>query len=139
LIRVAPQSLRVPRDAGPRDERALDGVFVTPNMGVCRAVGGARDTRLRPFKAAFAAVGRMNRTLTAAAGAEELGMDGQAVVDVVAGLTIHDFDKSMRSEINPAIWQDVYKPIVDRQELYVKFTLDTRGELLLISFKENER
>jgi motility quorum-sensing regulator/GCU-specific mRNA interferase toxin len=44
----------------------------------------------------------------------------------------------MRSEINPAIWQDVYKPIVDRRELYVKFTLDTRGELLLISFKENE-
>jgi motility quorum-sensing regulator/GCU-specific mRNA interferase toxin len=80
----------------------------------------------------------MNRTMTAAAGAEELGMDDQAVVDVVAGLTIRDFDKSMRSEINPAIWQDVYKPIVDRRELYVKFTLDTRGELLLISFKENE-
>jgi motility quorum-sensing regulator/GCU-specific mRNA interferase toxin len=65
-------------------------------------------------------------------------MDDQAVVDVVAGLTIRDFDKSMRSEINPAIWQDVYKPIVDGRELYVKFTLDTRGELLLISFKENE-
>jgi motility quorum-sensing regulator/GCU-specific mRNA interferase toxin len=93
---------------------------------------------LKAVKAAFAAVGRMNRTMTAAAGAEELGMDDQAVVDVVAGLTIRDFDKSMRSEINPAIWQDVYKSIVDRRELYVKFTLDTRGELLLISFKENE-
>ncbi len=65
-------------------------------------------------------------------------MDEQAVVDVVAGLTRRDFDKSMPSDINPAIWQDVYKPIIEGRELYVKFTLDTQGELLLISFKENE-
>jgi motility quorum-sensing regulator / GCU-specific mRNA interferase toxin len=93
---------------------------------------------LKTIKAAFAVVGRMNRTMTAAAGAEELGMDEQAVVDVVGGLTVDDFDKSMRSDVDPAIWQDVYKPIVDGRELYVKFTLDSRGELLLISFKENE-
>ena len=80
----------------------------------------------------------MNRTMTAAAGAEELGMDEQAVVDVIASLTRRDFDKSMPSDIDPAIWQDVYKPIVEGRELYVKLTLDTRGELLLISFKENE-
>ena len=65
-------------------------------------------------------------------------MDEQAVVDVIAGLTAGDFDKSMPSDINPAIWQDVYKLIIDGRELYVKFTLDARGELLLISFKENE-
>jgi motility quorum-sensing regulator / GCU-specific mRNA interferase toxin len=76
--------------------------------------------------------------MTAANGAEDLGMDEQAVVDVIAGLTGRDFDKSMPSDINPAIWQDVYKPIIDGRELYVKFTLDARGELLLISFKENE-
>jgi hypothetical protein len=80
----------------------------------------------------------MNRTMTAAEGAENLGMDEQAVVDVVAGLTGRDFDKSMPSELDTAIWQDVYKPIVDGRELYVKFALDARGELLLISFKENE-
>jgi motility quorum-sensing regulator/GCU-specific mRNA interferase toxin len=44
----------------------------------------------------------------------------------------------MPSDINPAIWQDVYRPIVEGRELYVKFTLDAQGELLLISFKENE-
>jgi motility quorum-sensing regulator / GCU-specific mRNA interferase toxin len=60
------------------------------------------------------------------------------VIDVVTGLTGRDFDKSMPSDVNPAIWQDVYKPIVDGRELYVKFTLDMRGELLLISFKANE-
>jgi|ERR1700722_9502791 len=91
---------------------------------------------LKTIKAAFTEATRLNRTMTAADGAEELGMDEQAVV--VAGLTGRDFDKSMRSEVNPAIWQDVYKPIIDGRELYVKFTLDSQGELLLISFKENE-
>lgn len=93
---------------------------------------------LQTIKAAFSDVTRINRTLTAVEGAEDLGIDEQGVVDVVAGLTSRDFDKSMPSDINPAIWQDVYKPIIDGRELYVKFTLDTRGELLLISFKENE-
>jgi hypothetical protein len=93
---------------------------------------------LNTIKAAFADETRMNRTMTAADGAEELGMDEQAVIDVVAGLTGRDFDKSMQSDVNPVIWQDVYKPIVEGRELYVKFTLDTQGELLLISFKENE-
>lgn len=65
-------------------------------------------------------------------------MDELAVVNVIAGLTGRDFDKSMPSNINPVIRQDVYKPIIGGRELYVKFTLDTQGELLLISFKENE-
>ncbi len=47
-------------------------------------------------------------------------MDEQAVVDVIGGLTPRDFDKSMPSEIDP------------------KFTLDAQGQLLLISFKENQ-
>lgn len=76
--------------------------------------------------------------MTAASGAEELGMDEQAVVDVIAGLASRDFEKSMPSALNPAVRQDVYKPVVEGRELYVKFTVDTRGELLLISFKENE-
>ena len=75
--------------------------------------------------------------MTAADGADDLGMDEQTVVDVIAGLTAADFDKSMRSEIDPAIWQDVYKPVAGGRELYVKFTLDARGALLLISFKGN--
>jgi motility quorum-sensing regulator/GCU-specific mRNA interferase toxin len=93
---------------------------------------------LSTVKAAFADAARMNRTMTATLGAEDLGMDEEAVVGVVVGLTGRDFDKSMRSDINPALWQDVYKPVSEGRELYVKFTLDTRGELLLISFKENE-
>lgn len=76
--------------------------------------------------------------MSAVEGAEELGMDEQAVVEIITGLTAQDFDKSMPSDLNPAIRQDVYKPVISGQELYVKFTRDAQGDLLLISFKANE-
>ena len=62
---------------------------------------------LRTVKAAFADAARINRTMTAAVGADELGLDEHAVLDVIAGLTARDFDKSMSSEVNPTVWQDV--------------------------------
>ena len=65
-------------------------------------------------------------------------MDDEAVVDVIARLTAQDFDKSMPSDLDPTIRQDVYKPVVHGRELYVKFTRDRQGDLLLISFKEND-
>lgn len=92
---------------------------------------------LTAVKAAFADAARINRTMTALIGAEDLGIDEYMIVDIIRNLSAKDFDKTMPSEVNPAIWQDVYKPIVDGQELYVKFTLDSRGQLLLISFKDN--
>src|SRR6266851_1226213 len=94
--------------------------------------------RLATVRAAFADAARLNRTMTAAEGAEDLGMDEQAVVDVITRLTAQDFDKSMPSNLDPATRQDVYKPVVNGRELYVKFTRDAQGDLLLISFKENE-
>lgn len=93
---------------------------------------------LKAVQAAFADPARINRTMVAILGAEELGMDEQAVVDLIAGLTAHDFDKSMPSDVTPNVFQDVYKPVIGGHELYVKFTLDAQGELLLISFKDNE-
>ena len=93
---------------------------------------------LKAVKAAFAHAARINWTITAADGAAALDMDEYAVVEVVANLRARDFDKSMPSEVDPSIWQDVYKPIVESRELYVKFTLDVRGRLFLISFKGNE-
>ena len=93
---------------------------------------------LSEVKAAFGDAARLNRTMSAAEGADALEMDEYAVVDVIAGLTARDFDKSMPSEINAAIWQDVYKPVRAGRTIYVKFTRDARGNLLLISFKENQ-
>jgi hypothetical protein len=92
---------------------------------------------LKTVKAAFADAARLNRTLSAAEGADTLDMDEYAVVEVIAGLRLADFDKSMPSEADPSVWQDVYKPVVAGRELYVKFTVDACGAPLLISFKEN--
>ncbi len=94
---------------------------------------------LKSIKVAFADAARLNRTLTATFGAEELGLGEQEVVDVIAGLTAGDFDKSMPSERDPDILQDVYKPMVAGREMYLKFTIDKQGHLLLISFKANHR
>lgn len=74
---------------------------------------------LHIIKAAFADAALLNRTMTAANGAEDLGMNEHAVTDVIAGLTTGDFDKSMRSDIDPAVWRDVWKPVVAGRELYV--------------------
>jgi hypothetical protein len=90
------------------------------------------------IKAALASPARLNRTISAAKGAEALGMNTEMVVDVIARLTARDFEKSMPSDRDPSIRQDVYKPVVAGQELYVKFTTDAQGAPLLISFKEND-
>jgi motility quorum-sensing regulator/GCU-specific mRNA interferase toxin len=79
--------------------------------------------QLKAVTAAFADPTRINRTMSATDGAEDLGMDEQAVVDVIGHLTVHDFDKSMPSEIEPAIWQDVYKPVIEGRELYIKICI----------------
>lgn len=65
-----------------------------------------------------------------------MNMDDTAVVGVIQTLTFADFEKSMTSAADYRIWQDVYKPQVGGRTLYVKFTLDARKNLLLISFKE---
>jgi hypothetical protein len=41
--------------------------------------------------------------MAAAAGADTLGVDEHAVIDVIARLTPRDFDKSMRSDIDPTV------------------------------------
>jgi motility quorum-sensing regulator/GCU-specific mRNA interferase toxin len=83
--------------------------------------------KLRAIKAAFSEPARINRTMTAANGAEDLGMDEQAVVDVITSLSSRDFDKSMPSDLDPTVWQDVYKPVVKGRELYVKLPLVPKG------------
>ena len=59
---------------------------------------------LKAIKLAFADAARINRTMTATTGAEDLGMDEQTVVNVIAGLIASDFDKSMSSDREPSIW-----------------------------------
>lgn len=91
---------------------------------------------LATIKAAFADPASLNRSFVSRQGADELDMDDAAVVAVIQGLSSSDFDKSMTSIADHRVWQDVYKPTVAGQTLYVKFTLDAQQALFLISFKE---
>jgi motility quorum-sensing regulator/GCU-specific mRNA interferase toxin len=91
---------------------------------------------LARIKAEFADTASLNRTYSSKQGADDLDMDDVAVVAVIQGLSLSDFDKSMTSLADHRVWQDVYKPRVGGQTLYVKFTLDAQQALLLISFKE---
>ncbi len=91
---------------------------------------------LRDIKAAFSDPAKLNRSFASKQGADELNVDDQAVVDVIQALKPGDFHKSMTSQANSRIWQDVYKPTAGGAGLYVKFTLDAMGSLFLISFKE---
>ena len=63
-------------------------------------------------------------------------MDDRDVVAVIQALTAADFEKSMTSIADHKVWQDVYKPVHNGCQLYVKFTTDARNALFLISFKE---
>lgn len=91
---------------------------------------------LANIKAAFADAASLNRSFVSKQGADGLAMDDQQVVTVVQALTHAAFEKSMTSLVDHRIWQDVYRPRHEGRELYVKFTLDARQSLLLISFKE---
>jgi motility quorum-sensing regulator / GCU-specific mRNA interferase toxin len=91
--------------------------------------------RLATIQAAFAEPSSLNRSFVSKQGADDLDMDDAAVVAVIQGLSNSDFEKSMTSLADHRVWQDVYKPSVRGRRLYVKFTLDARGALFLISFK----
>lgn len=87
------------------------------------------------IKLAFNAVDKLNMTASAMQGQYELGFSDQDVVDIIQTLTSADFHKSM-PPVHPGFsaWQDVYKPMFKEIELYVKFQIDKRGEVI-ISFK----
>jgi hypothetical protein len=92
---------------------------------------------LAAIKAAFADPKTLNRTLVSARDAAALGMDAAAVVAAIQGLRYPaDFDKSATAHSNSRQWHDSYKPVVDGVALYLKLTLDDRGQFLLTSFKE---
>ena len=91
---------------------------------------------LANIKAAFTDPASLNRSFASRQSADDLDMDDSEVVAVIQALSLSDFDKSMTSLADHKIWQDVYKPARDGRTLYVKFTVDARQALFLISFKE---
>lgn len=78
--------------------------------------------------------GKVRATFTALTGAAALGMDFDAMLDVVRGLTTKDFYKSMTTHADHSVWQDVYRPSTQIGEVYLKLTVI--DEVLIVSFKE---
>lgn len=90
---------------------------------------------LETIKSAFNMTEKLNMTYSAMQGQYELGFSDQDVVDAIQRLTCTDFYKSMPPKHeNYSAWHDVYKSIFNNLELYIKFQIDKRGEMI-ISFK----
>ena len=90
---------------------------------------------LASIKATFATVDALRMTRTAHDCALALGLLLQDVVDLIQEITREQFYKSMTSKANVALWQDVYHVPWGDTVLYVKFTTDAEG-YLVISLKE---
>lgn len=88
---------------------------------------------LEAFKRAFAL--HRSMTLTARLSAGDLGFEIGSVVEIVSGLTLADFVKSMTSYNDHRRWQDVYVVRRDAFTLYLKFTDRAVTEFILLSFK----
>ncbi len=78
--------------------------------------------------------GKVRSTFTALAGAAALGTDFDGMLGVVRVLTIKDFYKSMTTNADHSVWQDVYRPITPFGEVYLKLTVIE--SVLIVSFKE---
>jgi len=90
---------------------------------------------LASIKATFCTVERLRLTKMARECVDRLGLSLRRVVDVIQGMSRLQFYKSMTSNADPTVWQDVYHVPWQHVVLYVKFTTDASG-YLVISFKE---
>jgi motility quorum-sensing regulator/GCU-specific mRNA interferase toxin len=90
---------------------------------------------LGTIRSTFCEVAALRITTSALRCAQSLGLTLQDIVSIIQGITREHFYKSMTSIANSAIWQDVYHVPYEATVLYVKFTTDTEG-YLVISFKE---
>lgn len=90
---------------------------------------------LESIKAEFCEVARLRMTRTARNNAFALGFSLRDVVSVIQSMTRKQFYKSMTSHADSSLWQDVYHVTAGVRVLYVKFTVDDEGKLL-VSFKE---
>lgn len=64
--------------------------------------------------------GSVRNTHTARSGANSLGLSYTEMLAVVMALSPSDFYKSMTSNADHTVWQDVYRPFTPVGDLYLK-------------------
>ena len=89
---------------------------------------------LSEIQAQMDSVDAMNLTKTARDGIRLAGMVIAEALEVVRGLSRADFHKSMTTQKDHRVWQDVYHAEWRSKMLYVKF--QRAGEYFVVSFKE---
>lgn len=77
---------------------------------------------------------KVKATYTALTGGAALGLGFEEMIGVVMTLTPQDFHKSMTTHADHRIWQDVYRPMTEVGEVYLKLTVI--DGVLIVSFKE---
>lgn len=90
---------------------------------------------LDSIKVTFTTAASVRMTKTAQDTAFALGFFLVDVVRLIQSMTREQFYKSMTTLADHRIWQDVYHVPFEGLVLYVKFTTDAQG-YLVISFKE---
>jgi motility quorum-sensing regulator / GCU-specific mRNA interferase toxin len=92
---------------------------------------------LEKIKGEFSSVDRLAITRTARQDATKLGFSASDIIEVIQSIERGHFYKSMTSNHNHQIWQDVYHvPVDDDLVLYVKFSEGVITEFMVLSFKE---
>ncbi|QQP94013.1 type II toxin-antitoxin system MqsR family toxin (plasmid) [Skermanella sp. TT6] len=91
---------------------------------------------LASFKASFSSVEKLNATIVALQGARSLGITVTGMVSVIQTMERKHFYKSMTSNNDHTVWQDVYHVPHDENVIYIKFIADVVTEFRLLSFKE---
>ncbi len=91
--------------------------------------------RLSEIQAQMDTVQGLRLTESAKVGIRRAGMANADAVEVVQSLSRRNFYKSMTSQADHRVWQDVYHAEWNGLELYVKFQRDAAGFYFTISFK----
>jgi motility quorum-sensing regulator/GCU-specific mRNA interferase toxin len=93
--------------------------------------------RLAAVQTQMDCVAKMHLTGKAKLCIRECGMTEEEALAVILGLSGRDFHKSMTTNHDHRIWQDVYLPTSNGMELYVKIQQAT--QYFIVSFKESLR
>ncbi len=78
--------------------------------------------------------GQVRATMTALSGVAAMDLGFDDMLDVIRALTVGDFYKSMTTQADHRVWQDVYRPSTPVGDVYLKLTVI--DDLLIVSFKE---
>ena len=93
---------------------------------------------LNAIKAAFATANGLQATGSAVRNAAALGFGRAEIVETIQSIHRTHFHKSMTSDADQRMWQDVYYVPSKVGRLYVTFTADAVTAFLLLSFQEKE-